>query len=106
MLLEKLEKWKRGMEMKGLRVNAGMTKVMRCRVSKGQVEVSGRVCSNSIFAWSVTVGFIKSVVASQGSYRITIYLNIYLKIYLNIYLHCKRCLEGSPDQSINFAERG
>ena len=26
----------------GLRVNAGKTKVMRCRVSKGQVEASGR----------------------------------------------------------------
>ena len=35
LLLEKLRKWKRGMEMEGLRVNAGMTKVMRCRVRQG-----------------------------------------------------------------------
>ena len=28
LLLEKLGRWKRGMEMKGLRVNAGKTKVM------------------------------------------------------------------------------
>ena len=57
LLLEKLGKCKRGMEMKGLRVNAGKTMVMRRRVSKGQVETSGRdlcnicrkgVCSNSI----------------------------------------------------------
>ena len=30
LLLEKLRKWKNGMEAKGLRVNAGKTKIMRC----------------------------------------------------------------------------
>ena len=33
LLIEKLRKWKRGMELKGLRVNIGKTKVM--------IEVSG-----------------------------------------------------------------
>ena len=51
-------KWKKGMEMKGLRVNAGKTNIMWCQVSKGQLEDSGvhpcGVCrkeirSNSIF---------------------------------------------------------
>ena len=32
LFLEKLGKWKRGMEMKGFRTNAGETKIMRCRV--------------------------------------------------------------------------
>ena len=36
LLLEKLRKWKNGMEAKGLRVNAGKTKVMQCRVSRVQ----------------------------------------------------------------------
>ena len=58
LLLEKVRKWKEGMEKKGLRVNAGKTKVMRCQMSMGQVEDSGEhpcgVCrkgvgDNSIF---------------------------------------------------------
>ena len=42
-LIEKFGKWKGDMQMKGLRENAGKTKVMRCWVSKGQVEVSRKV---------------------------------------------------------------
>ena len=38
LLLEKVRKWKEGMEKKGLRVNAGKTKFMWCKVSKGQAE--------------------------------------------------------------------
>ena len=65
LLLEKVMKWKKVMEMKGLRVNAGMTKVMWFRVSKGQVEDSGiypcgacrkRVGSNSILCVVSEVG--------------------------------------------------
>ena len=37
LLMEKLRKWKNGMEDKGLRVNMGKTKVMRCRVDTGKV---------------------------------------------------------------------
>ena len=36
LLIEKLRKWKNGMEAKGLRVNAGTTKVMQCRESRFQ----------------------------------------------------------------------
>ena len=42
LLMEKLRKWKRGMELKGLRVNIGKTKVMRCQVRVGQAEESGK----------------------------------------------------------------
>ena len=35
LLMEKLRKWKRGMELKGLRVNIGKTKVMKCQVRIG-----------------------------------------------------------------------
>ena len=41
LLLEKVRKWRQGMEKKGLRVNAGKTKVMWCQVSKDQAEDSG-----------------------------------------------------------------
>ena len=65
------------MEAKGLRVNAGMTKVMQCRVRRFQSEDSKKhpcgvcgkgVASNSILCvLSVSGGFVKDVVASRGS---------------------------------------
>ena len=42
LLMEELRKWKRGMELKGLRVNIGKTKVTRCQVRIGQAEESGK----------------------------------------------------------------
>ena len=42
LLMQQLRKWKRGMELKGLRVNIGKTKVMRCQVKIGQAEESGK----------------------------------------------------------------
>ena len=57
-LLEKVERWKDGMERKGLRVNIGKTKVMKCCVNPTPLSDSGkwpcRVCrmgvdSNSVF---------------------------------------------------------
>ena len=41
-LVEKIRKWKVGMEEKGLRVNLGKTKVMKCRDGAGQVSKSGK----------------------------------------------------------------
>ena len=38
-LLLEVRKWKEGMEKKGLRVNAGKTKLMWCRLSMGQAVV-------------------------------------------------------------------
>ena len=40
LLLLKVRKWKEGMEKKGLRVNAGKTKITSCKVSMGQAEDS------------------------------------------------------------------
>ena len=60
----------------GLRVNAGKTKIMWCRLSMGQAEDSGEhpcgvcrkgVSDNSSFAWNVVGGFTKDVVAFQVS---------------------------------------
>ena len=52
LLMEKLRKWKKGMELKGLRVNIGKTKVMRCQVRIGQAEDSGKypcgVCKQGV----------------------------------------------------------
>jgi len=42
LLVEKIKMWKIGMEEKGLRVNIGKTKVMRCRDGAGQAFKSGK----------------------------------------------------------------
>jgi hypothetical protein len=52
LLMEKLRIWKENMEAKGLRVNLGKTKVMRCCDGEGKVEPSGkfpcRVCNKGV----------------------------------------------------------
>ena len=42
MLMEKLSKWKGDIEAKGLRVNLGKTKVMKCSVGDGKLVRSGK----------------------------------------------------------------
>ena len=40
--MEKIEKWRKGLETGGLRVNFGKTKIMRCEIGAGQVKNSGK----------------------------------------------------------------
>ena len=57
LLKVKILKWKVGMEGKGLRVNMGKTKIMRCADGSGQVKESGKwpcgVCRNGVGANSI-----------------------------------------------------
>jgi hypothetical protein len=57
LLMEKVRLWKENMEAKGLRVNLGKTKVMRCCDGGGRVVPSGRypcgVCGRGVGANSV-----------------------------------------------------
>ena len=57
LLVEKIQKWKAGMEDRGLRVNMGKTKVMRCRIDAGQVQKSGKypcgVCGKGVGSNSI-----------------------------------------------------
>jgi len=41
-LVEKIKRWKQGLEERGLRVNMGKTKVLKCRARVGQKEDSGK----------------------------------------------------------------
>ena len=91
LLLEKVRKWKEGMEKKGLRVNAGKAKVMWCRLSMGQAEDSGEypcgVCregvgNNSIFCVECRRWVHKRCSGISG------------KLKSNADFHCRRCLEG------------
>ena len=82
---------KTGMEAKGLRVNAGKTKVMQCRVSRFQSEDSGehpcgvcrkRVGKNSILCVKCHKWVNKRCSGISG------------KLKSNVDFHCRRCLEG------------
>jgi len=57
LLVEKIKMWKVGMEKKGLRLNMGKTKVMRCCNGAGQGLKSGKypcgVCSKGVGSNSV-----------------------------------------------------
>ena len=75
-LLEKISKWKTGLESKGLKVNVGKTKVLKCKGGSGTVEKSGKwpcgVCNkgvgnNSIFAQKAINGFTKDAVTLMVS---------------------------------------
>ena len=62
-LLDKIKRWKEGLESKGLRVNMGKTKVMKCRNSSGETEDSGKwpcgVCRKGVGRNSVVCGSCK-----------------------------------------------
>ena len=51
-LLEKIRSWKTGLESKGLKVNVGKTKVLKCKAGSGTVEKSGKwpcgVCNKGV----------------------------------------------------------
>ena len=99
LLLEKVRNWKEGMEKKGLRVNAGKTKIVWCRLSMGQAEDSGEhpcgVCKkgvggNSIFCVECHRWVHKRCSGISG------------KLKSNVDFHYGRCMENS----LSFAERG
>ena len=52
LLRKQIEKWKLGMEAKGLRVNIGKTKVMKCHVQSEREENTGKypcgVCKSGV----------------------------------------------------------
>ena len=91
LLLEKVRKWKEGMEKKGLRVNAGKTKVMQCRVSRFQSEDSGKhpcgVCRKGVGNNSILCVKCLKWVHKRCS-------GISGKLKSNVDFHCRRCLEG------------
>ena len=91
LLLEKLRKWKKGMEAKGLRVNAGKTKVMQCRVSRFQSEYSREhpcgVCRKGVDDNAILCVECLRWVHKRCS-------GISGKLESNFDFHCRRCLEG------------
>jgi hypothetical protein len=70
-LLVKIERWKEGMERKGLRVNMGKTKIMKCQLSSVQAEDSGKwpcgVCRGGVGRNSIVCGMCKKWVHKKCS---------------------------------------
>jgi hypothetical protein len=91
LLMEKLRKWKTGMEAKGLRVNAGKTKVMQCRASRFQSEDTGAhpcgVCRKGVGDNAILCTECNRWVHKRCS-------GISGKLKSNVDFHCKRCVEG------------
>ena len=94
-LVEKLKKWKNGMEEKGLRVNLGKTKVMRCQIQTEPVVSSGKwpcgVCKKGVGRNSIKCTQCDSWI-HKGCSGIT------GKLQSNAGFRCKRCLEGHVTQ--------
>ena len=94
LLMEKLRKWKRGMELKGLRVNIGKTKVMRCQVRIGQAEESGKypcgVCRQGVGDNSIECIACHKWIHKRCS-------GISGRLGYVADFKCKRCLDGDSD---------
>ena len=79
------------MEKKGLRVNAGKTKIMWCKLSMGQAEDSGEhpcgVCRKGVVDSSILCMECRRWVHKRCS-------GISGKLKSNVDFHCRRCLVG------------
>ena len=93
LLKEKIAKWKSGMEGKGLRVNIGKTKVMRCCVKVGQVENSGKwpcgICKKGVAANSIQCTACSAWIHKRCS-------GVTGKLTGVVGFTCKRCVDGTP----------
>jgi len=92
--LEKLNKWKNGLEEKGLRVNLGKTKIMRCQYRTGQVENSGKfpcsVCKRGVGANSIQCTACNLWVHKRCS-------SIKGKLQSATSYSCKKCVDGRSE---------
>ena len=101
LLMEKLRKWKKGMELKGLRVNIGKTKVMRCQVRIGQAEDSGKypcgVCKQGVGDNSI-----KCVACHKWVHKRCSGISGRLGYVADF--RCRRCLDGDSAQVVLSSE--
>ena len=97
-LLEKIERWKDGMERKGLKVNIGKTKVMRCKVGAGRVEDSGKwpcgICRKGVGGNSINCVLCRKWIHHRCS-------GVKGRLQGVVDYQCKRCTNGdleNPDK--------
>ena len=102
LLIEKLSKWKKGMELRGLRVNIGMTKVMRChQVRIGQADDSGKypcgMCREGVGDNSIMCVACHRWVHKRCS-------GIWGRLGDVVFFHCRRCLDGDSAPVVLLSE--
>ena len=101
LLMEKLRKWKRGRELKGLRLNIGNTKVMRCQGRVGQAEESGKypcgVCRQGVGDNSI-----KCVACHKWIHKKCSGISGRLGYVANFY--CRRCSDGDSAPVVLLSE--
>ena len=101
LLMEKLRKWKRGMELNGLRVNIGKTKVIGCQVRVGQLRSQE----------SIHVAYAGKVLGDKSIKCVACHKWIHKKCsgisgrlgYVADF-HCKRCLDGDSAPVVLLSE--
>ena len=101
LLMEKLCKWKKGMELKDLRVNIGKTKVMRCRVRIGQAEDSGKF-SCGVCREGVGDNSIKCVACHEWVHKKC--SGISGRLRSDADFRCRRCMDGDSAQVVLLSE--
>jgi len=96
-LLDMLKRWKDGMESKGLRVNMGKTKVMKCQYRSGQVENSGKypcgVCRKGVGKNSVLCTGCKKWIHNKCSG-----VKGALKDHAGFV--CRHCIDGTVENTV------
>ena len=101
LLMEKLRKWKRGMELKGLRANIGKTKVIGCQVRVGQAEES-RKYPCGVCRQGVGDNSIKSVACHKWIHKKCSGISGRLGYVADF--RCKRCLDSDSAPVVLLSE--
>ena len=100
-LVERIKVWKDNLEGKGLRVNVGKSKVMRCHVGDGQPEASGKfpcaVCKKGVGANSI-----QCVLCNKWVHKRCSGIVGSLKNCMDY--HCRRCTGVLRDQEVDEKE--
>jgi hypothetical protein len=96
LLVDKINRWKVGMEEKGMRVNMGKTVVMHCQSKAGQVEKSGKypcgVCNTGVGSNSIKCTVCKAWIHKRCS-------GLSMSLKDRTGFRCKTCVNGSLSQS-------
>ena len=96
-LLVKIERWKEGIEKKGLRVNIGKTKVMKCQCSSVQAVDTGKwpcgVCRKGVGMNSVICEVCKKWVHRKCS-------GVKGKLKADVKFTCPVCVRGGPSNPV------
>src|SRR5580692_11344898 len=100
-LVENIKRWKQGLEERGLRVNMGKTKVLKCRVRVGQKEDAGKwpcgVCRKGVGSNSIYCVLCKKWIHKACS-------GVKFKVTANANFQCSMCTIGNSDDTTEFRE--